>query len=152
MAEWARRMACRRAASTTAVTLAPLAHHAADQVALVDDELAVFLRVGDVEFKAVADELAGVADLAAAFAVERRAIEHDANQILVADFFHLVAQVIVRRLAGDDALDRGLGFGRLVTEELGRVERLLERIDRPAGITACCTLPETSPCSSIAAS
>ena len=43
---------------------------------------AVLLRVGHLELEAVADELAGVADLAAAFAVERRAIEHDAHRVL----------------------------------------------------------------------
>ena len=64
----------------------------------VNDELAILLRVDHFELKAVADELARVADLAAALAVERRAIEHHAHRVLVPDLFHLVAQVIVRRL------------------------------------------------------
>ena len=64
----------------------------------VNDQAAVLLRVGHVELEAVADELARVADLAAALAVKRRAIEHDAHRVRVADLFHLVAQVIVRRL------------------------------------------------------
>ena len=113
--------------------LGTFAHRALEEVAFVDDELAVFLRVGHVELEAVADEAAGVADLAAAFAVERRAIEDDADAFGVADFVELVAEVIVRRMAGDDATDRGFGFERVVAEELGGVERLLERIDRAAG-------------------
>ena len=48
--------------------------------------------------KPVADELAGVADLAAALAVERRAVEHDAHRLGVADLVQLVAQLIVRRM------------------------------------------------------
>ena len=84
--------------STTAFTLAPSRITPLQQMPLVNHEPAVFLRIGDDELKPVADELARVADLAAALAVERRAIEHHAHRVLVPDFFHLVAQVIVRRL------------------------------------------------------
>jgi len=37
----------------------------------------------------------------------------------VANLVHAVAQLIVRRLAGDDALHDRVGFGRLIAQELG---------------------------------
>ncbi len=123
-------MPARRPASTIAFTFAPSRSTAADQVPDVDDQLAVLLRVGDFELDAVADELARVADLAAALAVERRAIEHDPHRIFVADLVHLVAEVVVRRRAGDDALHRRVGLGRRIAEKLGRMQSLLERVDR----------------------
>ena len=97
VAEWARRMPARRSVVDDRLHLRAFAHRAIDEMAFVDDELAVFLRVGDVELEAVADELAGVADLAAALAVERRAVEDDADAFGVADLVELVAEVIVRR-------------------------------------------------------
>ena len=105
-------MPARRSASTIAFTFAPSRITPSPQVPDVNDQPAVLLRVDHVELEAVADELARVAHLPAALAVERRAIEHHAHRVLVPDFVHLVAQVIVRRLARDDALDRRVGLGR----------------------------------------
>ncbi len=39
------------------------------------------------------DDLAGVADLAARLAVERRLVEHDADRLLVPDFVDLLDKI-----------------------------------------------------------
>ena len=56
-------------------TVAPVRSSPRDQMAVVQDQVAVLLRVGDLEVEARADDLAGVAHLPAALAVERRAIQ-----------------------------------------------------------------------------
>ena len=76
---------------------------------MMDDQVAVLLRVGHLEFKAVADDHARIADLAARLAIERRAVEHDLHRVLVADFGERIEQVILR----DDAANFGGRFGRL---------------------------------------
>ncbi len=48
---------------------------------MCSDQVAVFLRVGHFEAKVVADQIAGIADLAARFAVERRAVEHHRDRL-----------------------------------------------------------------------
>ena len=82
---------------------------------IVNDQVAVFLRVGDAEFEAVTDDDAGVADLAARFGIKRRAIEDDLHRVVVADFGQLVEQMVL----GDDAADFGGRFGRFIAEKLG---------------------------------
>ena len=126
MAEWARRMPCRRSVSTRGRDLRAGLQRAVAQMAVVSDQVAVLLRVGHLELEAVADDLARVADLAAGLAVERRAVEHDRDRLVVADLGQLIEQVVLR----DDAADLGRRLGRFVAEELGGLEGLLQRVDR----------------------
>ena len=78
-------MPARRVGIDDRLHLRPFAHHAAQQMALMHDQPTILLRIGDDKHKPVADQLPRVAHLAAAFAVERRAIEHHADRVLVAD-------------------------------------------------------------------
>ena len=133
MAEWARRMAERRRSSTIALTFAPSRIVPLSEVANVDDELAVFLRVGDFEFEAVADEAADVADLAAAFAVERRAVEDDADVLAWPTSSSLSQRWSWGGWPAMMPLIVASASRVVVAEELGGVERLLERVDRAAG-------------------
>ena len=77
------------------------------------DEAAILLRVDHLETESGAGELADVADLSAAFAIERSAIEHDLDRLRVADFFHLVDKMIL----SENADDLPLGLGLFVAEE-----------------------------------
>ncbi len=74
------------------------------EMADVQDQAAVALRVDHVEFSAVRGEHADVAHLAARLAIKGRAIEHDADCCRAADFFELIDEL----LFGDDADDFAL--------------------------------------------
>ena len=75
VAEWARRMPWPAVGVDAGGHLVADLQLARAEMALVQDEAIFLLRVDDFEAKALADQLAGVADLAAAFAVERRLVE-----------------------------------------------------------------------------
>ena len=60
----------------------PSFKHAFAQMAAVQHEAFFAVRVDDFESQARADDFAGVADLAARFAVKRRLIEHDRDRLL----------------------------------------------------------------------
>ena len=79
VAEWARRMACRRSASTTRLHRLTERHFAVLQVAMVQDQLTVALRVGDAKDEAASRTFnrAAVTYLSTTFAVEGRAIQDD---------------------------------------------------------------------------
>ena len=102
VAEWARRMPCAARGVDAGGDRRALLQHALAQdgrrAAMKPPSFCVSITS---KRKPSADELAGVADLAAALAVERRLIEHDGDRLLVADFVDLVAQLVL----GDDAHD-----------------------------------------------
>ena len=56
--------------------------HALTQMPAVQHETLFALRIDHVELQTGADDLAGVADLPARFAVERRLIEHHRHRLL----------------------------------------------------------------------
>src|SRR5438477_1294182 len=105
--------------------LVPGFHRAAGQMSVVNDEVAVFLCVGDAELESIADDDAGIADLAARFGVKRRAVKDDLNWVRVPDLGQLIEQMIL----SDDAADFCRRFGRFVAEEFGRLERLFQSLD-----------------------
>ena len=114
VAEWARRMPVRRATFTRAVTVAPSCRCPCAQMADVQRETVFLLRVEHLEADARGDEFPRVADLPAAFAVERRAIEHDLDRLFVAVFRDRLDQMIL----GEDADDFSVGLDRFVAEKL----------------------------------
>ena len=94
-------------------------------VALLDfahmnDEIAeLLLRVGDAEAHALGRKRAGVADLAAGFAIERRLVDQHRTFLAGFQFFCLGAVLDQRR---DDAL----GFLGFVAEEFGGAQLLAQ--------------------------
>ena len=115
MPVWLRRMASRRSTSMAAVASWPGSIDALDDARVVAVEAGQPVGgVVDHRGAGVGADHAGVADLAAALGVERRAVEEDR---------HLVA------VAGDDREHGGLGLHLLAADELGGavvVEDLLE--------------------------
>ena len=136
VAEWARTMPARRSASTRAVTVAPCRSTPERQVADVQDEAPFAQRVDHVEADPFGHQISGIADLPAAFAIERRLVEHDHHRLGMTDFVDLVAQLVLR----DQTHDAGRGFDRFVAQELAAVHRLLERVQR-AGLEQLDLLP-----------
>ena len=96
------------------------------QVAGVEHEAALSLRIADVEAAPLPRKCARVAHLAARFAVEARAIEHDRNRRRMADLAERVAELTLR----DDADHLAVGLGRVIADELGAVHGLFERVER----------------------
>src|ERR1044072_6031998 len=93
----------------------------------VDKEIAsLLLRVTHSEADAIGLHRAGVADLAAGLAVERRLVDDHGTGFASFELGNFLA---VAHQARDDAL-RGLG---LVAEELGRTELLADREPRSRG-------------------
>ena len=96
-------------------------HRARLHLAAMDEQpLGEFLRVGDDDLDAVAAHDAGVAELAARFAVERRLVEDDG---------HLVAGARCRDLGtvAHHRHDRALGPLGVVAKELRRADALADR-------------------------
>src|SRR5262245_42660284 len=84
-----------------------------DQMPDVRKDLAVLLRVRHPELEPFADDLAGIADLPARFAIERSLIEYDDDFVLVANFLDVIDELVLR----DDELYFGFRFRRVVAEE-----------------------------------
>ena len=86
------------------------------------------------------------------FAVERRAVEHDADRLGVADFVELVDKMIAGRLPATMPLTSASASVVVVAEELGASAALASARrsgrSRPSPCAAPC--PRLSPCSSIA--
>ncbi len=92
----------------------------------MQDEAFFLLRIDHFEAKPWRSNFAGITDLAARFAIERRLIEHDRYRLFVADFFQHLAQVIL----GDDAHHLCGRFHRFVAQKLGRFHSLGQTVDR----------------------
>ena len=96
MAEWARRIACRRGESTVAVHGVLVLDAAFAEMADVEGEIVLDARVGHLEAAVGPDDPAGVAHLSAHLAVERRAVEHDHRRQLAVQLVELVGKLVVR--------------------------------------------------------
>ena len=83
-------------------------------MAVMNDQVAVFLRLRNAKLEAIAVDDASVAHLAAGLCVERRAIEDDLDWFATAHLCQLVEQMVLR----DDAANFGGRLGRFVTDEL----------------------------------
>src|SRR4051812_2147167 len=80
----------------------------------------LFLGVGDPETHTVTDHHAGVADLAAGFAVEWRLVENDRTAVSCFEGLGFLAVL-------DHCSDDAFGRFRLIAKKLGRAELLAER-------------------------
>ena len=56
----------------------------------VNDQVRILLRVRHFEFKAVAREVPGIANLTTGLGVERRAIEYNLHRLVVPDLRELI--------------------------------------------------------------
>ena len=121
VAEWLARIAVRRRPIDVERERKPGLERAFLDHAGMDEQVAgLLLGVGDAEAHAVGRHDAGIADLAAGFAVERRLVEHDGAGLALGQSGDLLA---VAHQRGDDAF-RGLG---LVAQELGGADLLAQR-------------------------
>ena len=109
---WLRIVRARRSASTRAVTVSPTLQPAVQLAAMDEQPGDRLLRVLDGEQRAAAarlQQLAAVADLPAALAVEGSGVEHDLG-------LAVAGQLLVLRAVAQDRDDAGLGLGALVAE------------------------------------
>ena len=111
---WLRSISARRAASTSAVTLAPTSQEALQHPAAMGDQARRRpLGILDEEASALVGEQAGVADLAAGLGVEGRAIQYHLNRL--PRFGHRQ-----RAIRPDQRQDRRRRLSIGVAEEVGR--------------------------------
>ena len=129
VAEWARRIASRRSASTSAVTWAlTLTVPSVTWPMWSVKSLSFFVSL-DLEDEPLAPDHAGVADLAARLAVERRPVEDQDDRRAGASADAVADSA--RRFCSTMPMTLRVGLGRLVAEELVAVViRLLERVER----------------------
>ena len=127
VAECARRMAARCAASTRAVTVAPARISPGRRCPTCSTRSPSFCVSATRNWKPCPTISPDVTDLAAGLAVEGSLVQHDRDRLRVSHFIDPIAQLVLR----DDALDfRWRGF-RFVAQEPREMDRFLECLDRP---------------------
>ena len=99
------------------------------QMADVQNQRAVALRVDHLEPAAFGGERSRVADLAPRLAIKRRAVEDHGHRRGAAEFFELIDELFF----GDDADDFSLGLDGVIAQEFRRAGRFADRVERAFG-------------------
>ncbi len=99
------------------------------QMADVQDERAVALRIDDVEAATVGGQRPRVADLAPRLAVKRGPVEDNGDGSGVAQLLELIDELFF----GNDADHFSFGLDRFVPKKLGRAGALADRVERAFG-------------------